>query len=79
MNVKKNATDFDRIQANLKANGYREKDVTISSGRAMVLGVACALPFVLLLGLWYRFALIERAHLLEVDGIWSSPSLPSLS
>ena len=70
MNVKKNATDFDRIQANLKANGYREKDVTISSGRAMVLGVACALPFVLLLGLWYRFALIERAHLLEVGGIW---------
>ena len=38
----KENTDFDRVQANLKSGGYREKDVTIPSGRAMVFGLLCA-------------------------------------
>ena len=70
MKAKKNNGGFSKAQADLRASGYREKDVTISPGKAMVLGVACALPFIIVLGLWYRFALIERAYLLEIGGIW---------
>ena len=35
----------------------------------MVLGVACALPFVVIFGLSYRLVLIGRAHLLEIGGL----------
>lgn len=66
MKGKKDNETFNRVQAELKASGYREKDVTISSGKAMVLGIVYALPFVITLGLLYRFLLIERAHLSEV-------------
>lgn len=64
----KNSKAFNRIQDQLKANGYREKDVTISSGKAMVLGVVFALPFIVIIGLLYRFVLIKRAHLSEIGG-----------
>ena len=70
MKAKKDNGGFSKAQADLRANGYREKDVTISSGKAMVLGVICALPFIIILGLCYRFMLIERAYLLEISGIW---------
>lgn len=63
MKSKKENEDFNRVQADLKANGFREKDVTIPSGKAMVLGIVYALPFVITLGLLYRFLLIKRAHL----------------
>ena len=69
MKSKKENEDFNRVQADLKANGFREKDVTIPSGKAMVLGIVYALPFVITLGLLYRFLLIERAHLSEVGGL----------
>lgn len=69
MKSKKENKDFNRVQADLKANGFREKDVTIPSGKAMVLGIVYALPFVITLGLLYRFLLIERAHLSEVGGL----------
>lgn len=65
---KKNSKAFNRIHDQLKANGYREKDVTISSGKAMVLGVIFALPFIVIIGLLYRFVLIKRAHLSEIGG-----------
>lgn len=68
MRAKKNSKAFNRIQDQLKANGYREKDVTISSGKAMVLGVVFALPFIVIIGLLYRFVLIKRAHLSEIGG-----------
>ena len=61
--------DFERMKADLHEKGYQEKDVTITSGKAMVFGTLCALPFVIVFGLWYRFFLIERAYLLEVSGI----------
>lgn len=39
--MKANSSEiFSRIQAELKANGYREKDVTFSSGKATVFGGA---------------------------------------
>ena len=64
--MKANSSEiFSRVQAELKANGYREKDVTFSSGKATVFGVLYALPFITILGLAYRFLLLERAHLLE--------------
>ena len=69
MKSKKENKDFNRVQADLKANGFREKDVTIPSGKAMVLGIVYALPFVITLGLLYRFLLIKRAHLSEVGGL----------
>ena len=69
MKPKKENEDFNRLQAGLKASGYRERDVTIPSGKAMILGIVCALPFIIILGLLYRFLLIERAHLSEVGGI----------
>ena len=56
--MKANSSEiFSRIQAELKANGYREKDVTFSSGKATVFGVLYALPFITILGLLYRFPL----------------------
>lgn len=61
--------DFERMKAYLHEKGYQEKDVTITSGEAMVLGALYGLPFVIVFGLWYRFFLIERAYLLEVSGI----------
>ncbi len=61
--------DFERMKADLHEKGYQEKDVTITSGKAMVLGALYGLPFVIVFGLWYRFFLIERAYLLEVSGI----------
>lgn len=61
--------DFERMKADLHEKGYQEKDVTITSGKAMVLGALYGLPFVIAFGLWYRFFLIERAYLLEVSGI----------
>ena len=64
--MKANSSEiFSRVQAELKANGYREKDVTFSSGKATAFGVLYALPFITILGLAYRFLLLERAHLLE--------------
>lgn len=69
MKAKKDNEAFNRLQAELKANGYREKDVTIPSGKAMVLGVVSALPFIAIIGLLYRFVLIERAHLSEIGGL----------
>lgn len=61
--------DFERMKADLHEKGYQEKDVTITSGKAMFFGTLCALPFVIVFGLLYRFLLIERAFLLEVNGI----------
>jgi hypothetical protein len=61
--------NFEKMKAQLCENGYREKDVTTTSGRAMAYGVLYALPFVLVFGLMYRLLLVERAHLLEVSGL----------
>ena len=61
--------EFEKMKAQLHEKGYKEKNVTISSGKAMVLGVLYALPFVIIFGLLYRFLLIERAHLSEVGGL----------
>ena len=69
MKPKKENEDCNRLQAGLMASGYRERDVTIPSGKAMILGVVCALPFIIILGLLYRFLLIERAHLSEIGGL----------
>ena len=60
--------NFEKLKIELHKKGYTEKDVTMTSRKAMVLGVFYALPFVIVLGLLYRFFLIERAHLLELNG-----------
>lgn len=65
----KHRENFEKIKAQLHEQGYHEKDVTITSGKAMVLGVFYALPFVIIFGLLYRFMLVERAYLLEVSGL----------
>lgn len=65
----KHSENFEKIKAQLHEQGYHEKDVTITSGKAMVLGVFYALPFVIIFGLLYRFLLVERAYLLEVSGL----------
>lgn len=69
MKAKKDNEAFNRVQAELRASGYREKDVTISSGKAMALGVVFALPFIVIIGLLYRLVLIERANLSEIAGL----------
>lgn len=45
------------------------RDVTFSSGKAMGLGLLAALPFVVVFGCFYRFALIDRAHLADATGL----------
>ena len=67
--MKTHNEEFQAIKIQLSMDGYKEKDVTITSGKAMVFGILYALPFVLILGLIYRFSLIERAHLTETGGI----------
>ncbi len=69
MKSKKENKTFNSVQANLKVSGFRKKDVTIPPGKAMVLGIVYALPFIITLGFLYRFILIERAHLSEVGGL----------
>ena len=61
--------NFEKTKAQLHEQGYHEKDVTITSGKAMISGVFYSLPFVIIFGLLYRFLLIERAYLLEVSGL----------
>lgn len=61
--------EYEKMKVQLHEEGYKEKDVTITSGKAMVLGVLYALPFVIILGMLYRFLLIDRAHLLELGGL----------
>lgn len=68
MKGRKDNETFNRVQAELKAGGYREKDVTIPPGKATVLGVVFSLPFIVIIGLIYRSVLIERAHLSEIEG-----------
>lgn len=63
------AENFEKLKIQLNEKGYKEKDVTITSGKAMVSGVFYALPFVIVFGLLYRFLLVKRAHLLEVSGL----------
>ncbi len=65
----KHSENFEKMKAQLHEQGYHEKDVTITSGRAMFSGVLYALPFVIVFGLLYRFLLVERAYLLEVSGL----------
>ena len=65
----KHSENFEKIKAQLQEQGYHEKDVTITSGKAMISGVFYSLPFVIIFGLLYRFLLIERAYLLEVSGL----------
>ena len=65
----KHRENFEEIRAQLHEQGYHEKDVTITSGKAMILGVFYALPFVIIFGLLYRFFLVDRAYLLEVSGL----------
>jgi hypothetical protein len=65
----KHSENFEKIKAQLHEQGYHEKDVTITSGKAMISGVFYSLPFVIIFGLLYRFLLIERAYLLEVSGL----------
>ena len=59
MKPKRENEDFNRIQANLKASGYKEKNVIISSRKAMILGIIYAIPFITILGLLYRFMLMS--------------------
>lgn len=61
--------NFEEIRVQLHEQGYHEKDVTITSGKAMILGVLYALPFVIVFAFLYRFLLVERAYLLEVGGL----------
>lgn len=65
----RHSENFEKMKEQLYEKGYREKDVTIPAGKAMVVGVLYALPIVVFWGLLYRFLLIGRAHLLEVGGV----------
>lgn len=60
---------FQALRLELQEAGYREQDMIFSSAGATVWGLLCALPFVVLWGLMYRFFLIGRAHLSDAAGI----------
>lgn len=55
ISMDKHSENFEKMKAQLHEQGYHEKDVTITSGKAMILGVFYALPFVIVFGLLYRF------------------------
>ena len=61
--------DFQNMQANLKAAGYKKRNVTISSKRAAILGGLSVLPLVAVLAVIYRMTLIDRAHLTDLTGM----------
>jgi len=67
--MKMHNDEFQKMKTKLNESGYKEKEVTITSGKAMALGLLYSLPFVVILGLVYRFFMIDRANLLEVSGI----------
>lgn len=61
--------DFQNMQANLSAAGYKGRNVTISSKRAAILGGLSVLPLVAFLAVVYRMTLIDRAHLTDLTGM----------
>src|SRR5699024_11405539 len=61
--------DFQNMQANLKAAGYKKRNVTISSKRAAILGGLSVLPLLAVLAVIYRMTLIAWAHLTYFTGL----------
>ena len=60
---------FQEMRGRMLEQGYKEKNVTFSSGKIMATGLIAALPIVIILGMIYRFFLIDRAHLTDVGGL----------
>lgn len=60
---------FQEMRRQMLAQGYKEKNVTFSSGKIMAMGLIAALLPVIILGMIYRFFLIDRAHLTDVGGL----------
>lgn len=67
--MKKHELDFKKMSEHLTKNGFKEKDVTLTSKKATVLGLLYSLPFVIAFGLIYRLILINRASLVEIGGM----------
>lgn len=61
--------DFIRTMDDFNNKGYSSKDVTISSKTAIIKGGIFALPFVIILGIIYRMFLLDKATLMEINGI----------
>lgn len=60
---------MENNQNTFTQTGYKTKDVTLTNTQAMVKGGLCSLSFILILGLGYRFLLLDRAVLLDISGI----------
>lgn len=60
---------YQKAREDLLQDGYQERKAVITSGKAMGLGLLFSLPFVAGLGMYYRFFLIQRAHLSETSGL----------
>lgn len=66
--MEKHQEEFKKMKAVLKQEGYREKDVTFTAKKATVIGILYSIPFIAILGIIYRFFLIDRAYLTEITG-----------
>ncbi|MBU5363624.1 DUF3267 domain-containing protein [Enterococcus raffinosus] len=66
--MEKHQEDFKNMKAALLQEGYKEKDVTFTAKKAILLGLLYSLPFIAILGLIYRFLLVGGAHLTEITG-----------
>lgn len=49
--------------------GYLAEEVIMTNTQAMIKGGLCSLPFLLILGMGYRFLLLDRAVLLDISGV----------
>lgn len=60
---------FQMQEKQLVEKGYSKKDVTLSSGKATILGLLYALPLVVVSVLCYRFLLFDRVKFSGTVGI----------
>lgn len=59
----KHSENFENIKTQLHEQGYHEKNVTITSKKAMILGAFYALPFVIVFGLLYRLLQFQLLYM----------------
>lgn len=60
---------FQMLEEQLVEKGYSKKDVTLSSGKATILGLLYAFPLVMISVLCYRFVLFDRVEFSGAVGI----------
>ncbi|MGM0216879.1 DUF3267 domain-containing protein [Enterococcus sp. AZ109] len=57
------------IEKMLLDTRHGKREVTFSSTTATIVGLLYALPFIVVIGFWFRFVLSKRASLMDIGGM----------